>query len=86
MIRSNSFIEELALKSIGKRAIAMAWVLEPNRFRRPGEVGDVSIRRLAAKLGFSAPAISPVTAEFSRLTKITNQFQKHDSKNSYANN
>ena len=70
-----------ALKGIGKRTIAMAWVLDPGRFGSKNkniEASDSSLRTLARKLGFSAPNISPLTAEFSRLTKIFNQFQDHD--------
>lgn len=62
-----------ALKTIGKRAIAMAWVLEPKRF---GE--HASLRSLSKQLGFTAPNIAPITSEFSRLTKIVNKFQAHD--------
>lgn len=69
-----------ALKSIGKRVVAMAWVLDPQRFakRNGDELESISLRSLAKQLGFSAPNISPTTAEFSRLTEIFNQFQDHD--------
>lgn len=62
-----------ALKAIGKRAVAMAWVLEPERF---GE--KASLRSLSRLLGFTAPNIAPITAEFSRRTGIRNKFQDHD--------
>ena len=72
-----------ALKSIGKRTISMAWVLDPERFtRREGDDKEVaSLRSLAKQLGFSAPNISPITADFSRLLGIFNQFQEHDWRN-----
>lgn len=61
------------LRSIGKRAISMAWVLNPKRF---GD--DASLRTLAKNLGFDAANISPLTAEFSRVFNVFNKFQKHD--------
>jgi hypothetical protein len=72
-----------ALKSIGKRTISMAWVLDPERFTtgEGDEIEVASLRSLAKQLGFSAPNISPTTAEFSRLLKIFNQFQDHDWRN-----
>lgn len=63
-----------ALRAIGRRAVAMAWVIDPKRFN------DDSLRSVSKRLGFSAPNLAPLTAEFSRLYKISNKFQKHDSK------
>lgn len=75
-----------ALKTIGKRAIAMAWVINPDRLKIGSEKQSSSLRQLSKQLGFTAPNIAPLTSEFSRLTKLTNRFQLHDSKNHYANN
>lgn len=63
-----------ALRSIGLRTVAMAWVVNPERLN-----GD-SIRSVAKQLGFTAANISPLTADFSRkFGGITNGFQnKHD--------
>jgi hypothetical protein len=65
------------LKNIGKRAIAMAWVIDPDRFRGEDERVNPSLRQLSRQLGFTAPNIAPITSEFSRLTGILNQFQFH---------
>jgi len=61
-----------ALHVIGKRAVAMAWVIDPARFNND------SLRSIAMQLGCTAGNISPLTAEFSRLTGITNVFKAHD--------
>ena len=61
------------LRTIGKRAVSMAWVLNPKRF---GE--DASLHSLAKELGFKAANISPLTAEFSRLFSVFNKYQNHD--------
>lgn len=64
-----------ALKSVGMRALAAAWVVDPKRFNND------SIRSLAKQLGCTAPNISPLTAEFTRITGIRNEYQNHDWKN-----
>jgi len=69
--------------------IAMAWVLEPNRFKMGDKMQSPSLRQLSKQLGFTAPNLSPFTADFSRLTKIFNQFQNHDwrkEKHEFTNN
>ena len=60
------------LKSVGVRAVAMAWVISPDRF------GGASLTTVAKNIGFKGhSAISPEAAEFSRRFGITNQFQRH---------
>lgn len=61
-------------KIIGRRVIALAWVIDPSRF------GGASVRKLSARLGFTAPVLSSITAEVSRKFRISNKFQSHDSK------
>lgn len=75
-----------ALKSIGKRTVAMGWVVSPERFKRGDAMQSPSLRQLSKQLGITAPAMAPLTSEFSRLTKLTNRFQLHDSKNQYHAN
>jgi hypothetical protein len=66
------FNHKNALRAMGMRTVAMAWVIDPKRF------DNASVRTLASKLGFTAANISPLTAEFSRQFTINNQFQNHD--------
>lgn len=61
-----------ALRVIGKRALAAAWVVDPARFNND------SLRSIAKQLGCTAANISPLTAQFSRLTGIVNEFKDHD--------
>jgi hypothetical protein len=64
--------DQRALKSIGVRAVAMAWVINPERFE------GASLTTLAKRLGYgSGAAISPEAAEFSRRFGISNHFQAH---------
>jgi hypothetical protein len=66
--------DQRALKSIGVRAVVMAWVVNPARFE------GASLTTLAKSLGYrSHKAISPEAAEFSRDFGIKNSFQAHDS-------
>lgn len=61
-----------ALKSIGVRTVAMAWVVDPGLFE------GASLSTLAKSLGYrSSMAISPETADFSRRFGIKNKFQAH---------
>ena len=62
--------------SIGKRTLAVAWVVDPERFGK----GKNSLRKLAHKLGITAPALSVNTADASRQFGVSNRFQAHDSK------
>jgi|ERR1039458_4013923 hypothetical protein len=62
-----------ALKAIGVRLVAMAWVINPKQF------GDSSLATISKSLGFKgANSISPSAAEFSRRFGLTNKFQDHD--------
>lgn len=61
-------------RQIGDRALSAIWVCNPWIFEQ-----RESLRQLAAMFGLSAAQLSPLTAEFSRLHKISNEFQKHDS-------
>lgn len=70
-----------ALTAIGKRAIAMAWVIDPERFKRGDARQSPSLRQLSKQLGFTAPNISPLAADFSRISGLKNQFQRHDWRN-----
>jgi hypothetical protein len=60
------------LKAIGLRTVAMAWVVDPSRFH------DESVRTISKRLGFTAPVMSVLSADFSRRFKIQNRFQDHD--------
>lgn len=60
------------LKAMGMRVLAAAWVINPARY------GNRSLHEIATKLGFGANNLSPLTAEFSRRFKVSNQFQAHD--------
>lgn len=57
---------------IGRRLLALAWVIDPRRFQ------NASIRKLAKRLGASAPHLSNMAADSSRKFKISNRFQAHD--------
>jgi hypothetical protein len=61
-----------ALKMIGKRTLAMAWVTDPSLFNHD------SLRSIAKQLGCTAANLAPLTAEFARLTGIVNEFKDHD--------
>lgn len=62
-----------SLRAIGKRAVAMAWVMNPERF------GDkASLHSVSSMMGFKAANLSPLTAEFSRLFSLFNKYQNHD--------
>jgi hypothetical protein len=64
---------EVVLRSIGVRTVAMAWVINPQRF------DNASLAVIAKSLGFKgANSISPLSAEFSRRFGIQNHFQDHD--------
>jgi hypothetical protein len=64
--------DKRCLKSMGMRAVAAAWVIDPSRFN------NRSLHNIALELGFGANNIAPLTAEFSRQFGITNQFQCHN--------
>lgn len=70
-----------ALKSIGRRAVAMAWVLDPERFKCGNKLQSPSLTSLARQLGMTAANLSPDAADFSRITSLSNRFQGHDWKN-----
>jgi AraC-like DNA-binding protein len=62
-----------ALKSIGVRVIAMAWVINPQKF------DNASLAVIAKALGFKGPSsLSPSAAEFARQFGITNKLQEHN--------
>lgn len=56
----------------GRRIIALAWVMDPDRFH------GASMRKLAEQLGMTAPNLSKLTAAASRAFSIANKFQAHD--------
>jgi hypothetical protein len=66
-----------ALKVIGVRAVAFAWVIDPKRFN------DASLTTIAKALGYKGcNSIAPAAADFARVFGIKNQFQRaHDWKN-----
>ena len=62
-----------ARATIGVRAVAMAWVINPDQFQ------GASLAMIAKSMGFKgANSLSPAAADFSRRFGITNRFQKHD--------
>jgi len=62
-----------ALKSIGVRAVVMAWVIDPGRF------DNASLTTIAKSLGYgSGHAMNPEASDFARQFGITNHFQAHD--------
>jgi hypothetical protein len=61
-----------AMKIIGVRAVAMAWVIDPERFQ------GASVTTLGKSLGYrGGDVLSRSAAEFSRRFGITNKFQDH---------
>ena len=61
-----------AFKTIAMRTVAMAWVVNPDRF---GE--DASLATLAKALGYKSPTfMSELTADFSRRFGIRNRYQR----------
>jgi hypothetical protein len=61
-----------AVKAVGVRACAAAWVIDPEHF------DGASLTKVARSLGYSSQAaISPEAADFSRRFGITNHFQAH---------
>ncbi|MGO9585114.1 MAG: hypothetical protein ACLP2Y_02740 [Limisphaerales bacterium] len=70
-----------AVKAIGIRAVAMAWVVDPGLFE------GASLTTVAKSLGYSSGrAMNQETVDFSRRFGITNHFQNHcpDKEKSYA--
>ena len=61
-----------APRLIGRKVLALAWVMDPRRFE------DASIRKLAERLGCSAAWLSTLAADASRKMKVSNRFQSHD--------
>lgn len=64
-----------AITYVGKRAIAAAWVINPDLF------GNAPGHMVAKSFGISCMKFSWMTAEFSRQFGIRNRFQDHDAKN-----
>ena len=61
-----------AARMAGRRLIALAWVMDPNRF---GD--DPSMSKVAKLLGVHKAILSELTAEFSRKFGLRNRHQKH---------
>jgi hypothetical protein len=61
-----------ALRTIGLRTVALAWVIDPKRFE------GASLHTLAKKFGFTAPVLSVKCADFARKFHIHNKYQNHD--------
>ena len=72
--------DKRALRLIGLRVIALAWVIDPIRFRDDSEHARSGIA-LARLLGFTPKHISELTAKASRRFGITNNFQVHNHRN-----
>jgi len=63
-----------AIAFVGKRAIAAAWVINPDLF------GGAPGHMVAKSFGISHMKFSWMTAEFSREFGVRNRFQDHDGK------
>ena len=59
-------------KIVGRRLIALAWVLSPDYFEN-----SPSLSKLAERLGYTKFTLSIVTSEFSAQFGITNRSQAH---------
>lgn len=64
------------LRAIGKRTAALAWVLHPELFA--GEGGKPSLANVCQEFGFTSANLSPLTAEASRVFKVSNLYKSHD--------
>lgn len=67
--------DQRAVKSIGIKVIAAAWVMNPNLF------GNAPAHMVAKSFGVSPQILKTKTADFSRVFKIKNRFQVHDWQN-----
>jgi hypothetical protein len=59
----------------GRRLIALAWVINPNRFN------GRSVASIARDIGISAPLLQKLTGEVSRTFGVRNRGQQHSNGN-----
>lgn len=66
--------KKLSRETVGSRAIALAWTLDPSLFE-----GSPSLRRLAARYGCTAPLLSVHTGNLRDRFGVSNRLQQaHD--------
>jgi hypothetical protein len=62
---------------VGRRCIALGWVVNPDLFVGTLFNGAPSLRSLAKEMGISTPAISELTSEVTEAFGISNRSQVH---------
>ena len=67
--------DQRAVKAIGIRVIAAAWVINPEIF------GNAPAHMVAKSFGIAHQSLKTKTADFSRVFKIQNRYQVHDWQN-----